>query len=173
MADFNISTFTSRFQDGARPNLFEVRITGFAGSEDLQFLGKSTSIPGSTLGIIEVPYYGRAVKLAGNRTFADWSVTVINDENFALRAAFETQMARINGHEQNTAEVLTLNDYSFTGEVIQFARDGNPVATYTLNGMFPTDISPIELDWGSNDTIEEYTVTFAYQYFTSSAADLR
>ena len=170
---FNISTFTSRFQDGARPNLFEVRITDL-GTDEFSFLGKSASIPGSTLGVIEVPYFGRAVKLAGNRTFAEWTVTVINDENFNIRQLLEGKMATINGHESNTSEgTITLNDYSFRGEVIQYARDGGTLATYKFENMFPTDISPIELDWGSNDMIEEYTVTFAYQYFTAAGTNLR
>lgn len=172
MADFNIATFTSRFQDGARPNLFEVRITDV--SDEFQFLGKGASLPGSTLGVIEVPYYGRAVKLAGNRTFAEWTVTVLNDENFAIRTALEEKMAIINGHETNTSDgPITLNDYTFRGEVIQYARSGDEIVTYTFENMFPTDISSIELDWGSNDMIEEYSVTFAYQYFTSSLANLR
>lgn len=172
MADFNISSFTSRFQEGARPNLFEVRITDI--SDEFQFLGKGTSLPGSTLGVIEVPYYGRAIKLAGNRTFAEWSVTILNDENFGIRTALEEKMALINGHQSNTSEgTIQLDDYSFRGEVIQYARSGDPIVTYTFENMFPTDISPIELDWGSNDMIEEYTVTFAYQYFTSDRASLR
>ena len=172
MADFNISNFTSRFQDGARPNLFEVRITDV--SDEFSFLGKTSQIPGSTIGVVEIPYYGRSIKLAGNRTFAEWSVTVLNDENYALRAALEERMALINGHETNTSDgTVTLNDYSFRGEVIQYARSGDPIVTYTFENMFPTDLSTIELDWGSNDAIEEYTVTFAYQYFTSSIATLR
>lgn len=162
---FNITDFTSRFQDGARPNLFEVRITDIDSS--LSFLAKSTSLPGSTLGVIEVPYFGRMVKFAGNRTFAEWSMTVLNDENFAIRSILEARMAAINGHSENTSDgTQTLADYSFDGEVIQYARDGSPITAYKLVGMFPTDISAIDLDWGTNDTMEEYTVTFAYQYFT-------
>jgi hypothetical protein len=169
---FNITDFTSRFQDGARPNLFEVRISDLG--EGVTFLAKSAALPGSTIGVIELPYFGRAIKLAGNRTFAEWTVTIINDEDFAIRSLLEERMAVINGHETNTSDgPITLNDYSFRGEVIQYARSGDELITYTFENMFPTDISQIDLDWGSNDMIEEYTVTFAYQYFTSSNAALR
>ena len=169
---FNITDFTSRFNDGARPNLFEVRISELG--EGVSFLAKSAALPGSTIGVIEVPYFGRAIKLAGNRTFADWTVTIINDEDFAIRTRLEERMAEINGHETNTsASPLQLDDYGFRGEVIQYARDGREIAKYTFENMFPTDISQIDLDWGSNDMIEEYSVTFAYQYFTSNIASLR
>ena len=162
---FNISNFTSNFAgDGARPNLFEVDITRIG--QNFSFLCKAAQLPGSTIGLVEVPYFGRNVKLAGNRTFAEWTVTVLNDEDFAVRNALEILMQDINSHEENLAAVLS-DGYQFDAIVKQYSKIGDIIKTYEFKGMFPTDISPIELDWGSNDTIEEYQVTFAYQYWTS------
>ena len=162
---FNISNFTSNFAgDGARPNLFEVDITRIG--QNFSFLCKAAQLPGSTIGLVEVPYFGRNVKFAGNRTFAEWTVTVLNDEDFAVRNALEILMQDINSHEENLAAVLS-DGYQFDALVKQYSKVGDIIKTYEFKGMFPTDISPIELDWGSNDTIEEYQVTFAYQYWTS------
>ena len=162
---FNISNFTSNFSgDGARPNLFEVDITRIG--QNFSFLCKAAQLPGSTIGLVEVPYFGRNVKFAGNRTFAEWTVTVLNDEDFAVRNALEILMQDINSHEENLAAVLA-DGYQFDALVKQYSKVGDIIKTYEFKGMFPTDISPIELDWGSNDTIEEYQVTFAYQYWTS------
>lgn len=162
---FNISNFTSNFAgDGARPNLFEVDITRIG--QNFSFLCKAAQLPGSTIGLVEVPYFGRNVKLAGNRTFAEWTVTVLNDEDFAVRNALEILMQDINSHEENLAAVLS-DGYQFDAIVKQYSKIGDIIKTYEFKGMFPTDIAPIELDWGSNDTIEEYQVTFAYQYWTS------
>ena len=162
---FNISNFTSNFAgDGARPNLFEVDITRIG--QNFSFLCKAAQLPGSTVGLVEVPYFGRNVKYAGNRTFAEWTVTVLNDEDFAVRNAFEILMQDINSHEENLAAVLA-DGYQFDALVKQYSKVGDIIKTYEFKGMFPTDISPIELDWGSNDTIEEYQVTLAYQYWTS------
>ena len=162
---FNISNFTSNFSgDGARPNLFEVDITRIG--QNFSFLCKAAQLPGSTVGLVEVPYFGRNVKFAGNRTFAEWTVTVLNDEDFAVRNALEILMQDINSHEENLAAVLA-DGYQFDALVKQYSKVGDIIKTYEFKGMFPTDISPIELDWGSNDTIEEYQVTFAYQYWTS------
>lgn len=163
---FNISEFQSAMAfDGARPNLFQVTIPVF--DQKLTFTCKTAQLPGSTLGVVEVPYFGRMVKLAGNRTFPEWTVTILNDEDFLIRNQMEEWMARINTHETNLATDIFAG-YSFDGSVLQYGKQGNAIKGYTFVGMFPTDLSPIELDWGSNDTIEEYTVTFSYQYWTST-----
>lgn len=162
---FNISSFTSNFAgDGARPNLFEVSVPRIG--QNFSFLCKAAQLPGSTVGVVEVPYFGRNIKYAGNRTFPEWTVTVINDEDFAVRNALEILMQDINSHEENQASVLS-DGYQFDAIVSQYSKTGEIIKTYEFKGMFPTDIAPIDLDWGSNDTIEEYAVTFAYQYWTS------
>ena len=168
---FNITDFTSRFTfDGARPNLFEVQLGGMP--ESAKFLCKATQLPGSTLGIAPVFYFGREVKVAGNRTFPEWTVTILNDEDFLIRNILEGYMGSINGHESNQATALYANYAGKQTYVRQYSKTGEVVKTYNFVGMFPIDIAPIDLDWGSNDTIEEYTVTFAYQYWNSDESDV-
>jgi hypothetical protein len=180
---FAISGFTETLKgDGARPNLFKVVMTNIPNQQGsaLTFLAKSAQLPGSTLGIVPLFYQGREVKFAGNRTFADWTITIINDENFFVRNAFEKWMNGINSHATNlrnasmnniipNASAGTQINYQIDAEVWQYGKsdDTNPIKKYNFVGMFPVDLSPIDLDWGTNDTIEEFTVTFAYQYWTS------
>jgi hypothetical protein len=158
--------------EGARANLFEASITpntpgDFAGT-DLNFFCKSSIIPGTSLGVVSVPYFGREVKFVGNRTYGDWTITVINDEDFKFRTQFELWMSNINSVVNN---VRTTPDYLAKGTVKQYSKLGTDAATYTFNNIFPIDLGEISLDWGDNDSIEEYTVTFAYDYWTSAVED--
>ena len=175
---FNVSRFREKFKgDGARPNLFFVTIndlTGFwAGSGGFEFFCRASQIPGMTQGVVPVNYMGRQVKFAGNKTYADWTVTVLNDENYSYRAQFEGWMNGINGARSNV-RAGSGDSLSYTTDIIvnQLSkRGGEPgndyVRSYTLESAFPTDISPITLDWGDNDTIEEFTVTFSFDLFTA------
>ena len=163
---FNITSFRSGMVfDGQRPNLFEVTIpnvpNAFQGG-GLPIMAKGTSIPGGTIGTVIVPYFGREVKLAGNRTFPEWTITVLNDEDFSIRGQFERWMNYINDHGSN---VRGSTSYTTKGNVQQFGKGTTVTASYSFVNMFPTDLSEITLDWGDNDTIEEYTVTFAYDYW--------
>mgnify|MGYP001380576586 CR=1 FL=1 len=168
---FNITAFREGMAfDGQRPNLFEVDIpTGTGDIFDGTSLGlfaKGTSIPGATIGTVIVPYFGREVKLAGNRTFPEWTITVLNDENFAIRSQFERWMNTINGHGTNKRTSGSgSNSYVKTASVKQYTKDASVSAKYSFVNMFPTDLSEITLDWGDNDTVEEYTVTFSYDYW--------
>jgi hypothetical protein len=119
--------------------------------------------------MVTVPYFGREVKVAGNRTFADWSVTILNDEDFAIRNAMESWVRGINENVTNLRQAVarTSQQYGVDATVTQYSKTGQRLKRYRFVGMFPTDISQIDLDWGSNDTIEEYTVNFAYQYWES------
>lgn len=173
---FNITDFkTHMHHDGARPNLFKVTLTG--GGNDSAFIKsdvadsfviRTSSLPGSTLGTVVVPYFGREVKFAGNRTFADWTVTVINDEHFSLRGRLEAWMSNINAHETNKR---IKSSYAVTASVAQLSKTGADAAlrTYTFKNLFPIDLSEITLDWGDNDSIEEFTCTFAYDYWTADS----
>jgi len=170
---FNIEAFRGAMKfDGQRPNLFEVSITGadsnIFDSTGLSMFAKGTSIPGATIGTVIVPYFGREVKMAGNRTFPEWTITVLNDENFTLRSQFERWMHAINSHGSNERATTSPDAYWGTGNVKQYSKKGSTAGTanYSFVHMFPTDLSEITLDWGDNDTIEEYTVTFAYDYWT-------
>lgn len=171
---FNVDAFRRNLvKDGARPNLFEVNVPFIGGGSDpaFRFMCKTAALPGSTVGVIEVPYFGRAVKVAGNRTFAEWTVTVINDEGFGLRNKFEAWHSRLSGNANNIRTVgnsLQNSGYTTDAKVTHFGKGGNEIKSYIFHGLFPSDISQIDLDWGSNDTLEEFTVTLSYQYWTDA-----
>lgn len=177
---FSVYEFRSQMQgDGARPNLFEVQMTfptfinpGNA-SRKLTFMCKTASMPGSTIGHVPVFYFGRETKLAGNRTFPEWTLSILNDEDFAVRNAFEKWMNGMNRHVTNVRDTWAGNSlgYSTQAFVKQYSKTGEVLKEYTFEGIFPVDVSQIDVDWGSNDTIEEFSVTLAYQYFTSVAKD--
>jgi hypothetical protein len=170
---FNISQFRSELQlDGARPNLFEVNMTFpiFAdqtAARKLTFMAKTAQIPGSTVNPVIVNYFGREIKLAGNRTFPEWTISVINDEDFTVRKAFERWMNGLNSHRNNLRDSSAgfPDGYTQDAEVIHYSKTGAVIKRYRFIGMFPTDLSPIELDWGQNDTIEEFSVTLNYQWW--------
>lgn len=175
---FNIGQFRSGMVgDGARPNLFEVtmQFPGFAvpgaASTKLTFTCKTAQLPGSTVNPVVVQYFGRELKFAGNRTFPDWTITIINDEDFIVRNAFERWMNGLNSHRGNLRSPVAMSpgDYTSDAQVTQFAKTGQApfpfLKRYNFIGCFPTDITPIDLDWGSNDTIEEFSVTLAYQWW--------
>lgn len=190
---FNLNAFRSKLSlDGARPNLFQVRmqLPTFATSgaatkaqTNLSFMIKSAQLPGSTIGTVPVFYFGRELKFAGNRTFPDWTVTIINDEDFSIRESFERWMNSINLHAANEREQVAYNINQYTTDLFvdQFAKNNaqgssyvkdsssfdGAIKTYKFVGAFPTEVSPIDLDWGSNDTIEEFNVTFSYQWWES------
>ena len=171
---FNVNEFrTQMVGDGARPNLIEVGLPfpGFAAPGNAQaktnFMARGAQIPGASIGVVPVTYFGRELKFAGNRIFADWTITVINDEDFIIRNAMERWMNGINSHSLNVRNPagLTPLGYTVDGDVKQFAKSGDELKKYKFIGLYPTDLSPIELEWGSNDTIEEFTVTFSYQWW--------
>lgn len=176
MAGFNVNDFRSSLKfDGARASMFEVFITlppvlGLVPlSSDIRFKVRATSLPGDSVSSISVPYFGREIKVAGTRTFPDWSFTVINDENFQIRNNLELWMSQINSHVGNLRNGAAQSSLGYTtdGFVYQYGKDGSTLKVYNIIGAFPTDVSPIDLDWASGDQIEEFSVTFAYQYWTS------
>ena len=129
---------------------------------------QSTAIPASTLGSIDVPYFGRKLKVAGDRTFAPLNVTIMNDENFAIRKAIEEWSDRIAGHRSATSQFRGGNQngtYTTELALTQFGRQGDRIRTYKFIGAFPTTLSEIALDWNTADAIETYTCEFAYQYW--------
>lgn len=178
---FDITRFRSNMQfDGARPNLFECSLT-FPGipniegapTEQYTFMARAAQLPGSSVNQINVNYFGRELKFSGNRTFPEWTVTIINDEDFKLKNAFEKWMSGLNSHITNLRADSFQNalDYQQDGYITQFGKQGDIIKQYKFVGMFPIDVSPIEVDWGSNDTIEEYAVTFAYQWWESNTTE--
>jgi len=169
---FNIDTFKGVLPGGgARPTLFSVELTG-AEYYKVPFLAKAASLPASTLGTIELSYFGRKVKVAGDRTYAEWSITIINDEDFAVRKYIEKWMAGIASHPGNVRTAGAVGPSAYTADlsVKQLGKSGSATAlrTYTFEDAFPTDIAEIPLDWGDTDTIEEFSVTWSYQFWTAS-----
>jgi hypothetical protein len=163
--------------DGARPNLFEVTLNvppNVGGTSDIgslsRFMIKASQLPGSTIGSVPVYYFGREVKFAGNRSFANWSVQVINDENFAIRNYLERWMNTLNSHVGNLRQPSALSPVSYTTDAFirQYGKTGDILKVYKFAGMFPIDIAPIDLDWGNQDSIEEFGVTFAYQWWEAA-----
>lgn len=172
---FNVAEFRANMiGDGARPNLFSVSLifpsnvsNSTAAGQKLTFMAKTAQLPGSSIGTVPVYYFGREMKFPGNRTFADWTLTIINDEDFAIRNSLENWMNSMNSHSGNVRSVQAKNSngYSVDANVIQYGKTGNELKKYKFVGMFPLDLAPIDLDWGSNDSIEEFTCTFAYQFW--------
>lgn len=130
------------------------------------FLVKAANIPSSVVGVVDVPYRGRMLKIAGDRTFEPWTVTVLNDQSFKFRAFFEAWSSNIQALQQNYQNANTIADYQAMAKVRQMDRKGSIIRTYKFEGIWPSNISAIELDWGNNDTPEEYTVEFQVQYWT-------
>lgn len=164
---FNINEMRSQLTyGGARQNLFQVQINNPAnssGDAKTRFMCQAAQLPGSDLGVIPVFYFGRQMKLAGDRTFAEWTVTIINDEDFLIRNAMEEWSNAINRLQRNVREI---NRYKSQAQVTQFSKDGSRIRTYEFNGIFPSNISPIEMDWSTTDQIELFQVTFQYDYWT-------
>lgn len=184
---FNISQFRSQglVFGGARPTNFLVTmqfpdaIDSGAASSKMQFLVRSTKLPESVIGSIPIPYFGRTIKLAGNRDFEDWDCTVLNDEDFLLRNTFEAWHNGINTIISNRLDVDMANiapalgdSYKTTALVTQFAKTGpgaidgeGAIKTYKFEGIFPTLVSDIPLDYNNVNEVEMFSVRFAYDWW--------
>ena len=196
MAIKTLSRFKNRLSTGgARPNLFEARIYfpqtmqqfwDNTTQEDFQFFCKATSMPASSIGVVDVPFRGRILKVAGDRTFEPWSITVINDESFNIRQTFESWGNYINEFANGNGMVQPEN-YMSNGFIKQLSRteigskavggtnDGqsgsnnssdNVRYTYQVQDIWPSEVGSIDLSFDSSDAIEEFTVTFQVQYMT-------
>ncbi len=167
-----ISDFKSRLSGGgARPNLFEVELAfpdAVAIDNDVlqkaRFLVKAAALPASTIAPIDVPFRGRILKIAGDRTFETWTITVINDTDFVLRSAFEKWMNTINKMSDGTG-VVDPEAYQKDATVKQLDRDGSVLRSYKFWDIFPTNISTIDVSYETTDTIEEFTVEMQVQWW--------
>ena len=186
-----ISTFKSKLAGGAaRPNLFEVEIPQFpafvGGSWDnetrdkFSFMAKAAALPASNVAQIEIPFRGRVLKVAGDRTFDVWTVTIINDEDFRIRTAMEQWMNMLSKLD-NATGATNPSSYMVDAYVHQLGRgiqkfsEGHgadstqqePLRTYKFFDIFPTNVGQIDLSYESTDTPEEFTVDFQVQYWSS------
>jgi len=173
---FTVTDFIKEAQSGARPNLFLAQVRWPEGVSSplaqarIPFLIKATNIPAMTLGTINVPFMGRIIKVAGDRTFEEWSTTVINDEQFLVRSRLEAWQDAINGLRSNRPNFDAPLAYRTDAKVTQFNHRGIPIRTYEFENIWPQTISSIDLSWETPDTLEEFTVTWSYDYFTTSGA---
>lgn len=171
MAILGVDDFKSKLRGGgARPNLFKatVNFPAYAGGdvELTSFLCKAAQLPASVMNAIEVPFRGRQLKIAGDRTFETWTVTVINDTDFNVRNAMERWMNGINAHSANTGLTNPV-DYQADLIVEQLDRDESILKRYNFRGCFPTNISAIDVSYETTDAIEEFSVDFQVQYWES------
>ena len=165
-----ISDFKSKLTGGgARANLFEVVLTFPDAAQPAQdvldksrFLVKGARLPASNIAQIEVPFRGRVLKIAGDRTFDSWTVTVINDTDFSIRSAFENWMNTINKLNDNTG-LVNPAEYQSDAFVFQLDRDGQTLRKYRFYDTFPTQVGPIELSYDAQG-IQEFTVELQVQY---------
>lgn len=171
MAILGIDDFKAKLRGGgSRPNLFRATINfpGYAegNTEITSFLCKAAQLPASVMNFIDVPFRGRQLKIAGDRTFEVWTPTIINDTDFEIRNAMERWMNGINAHQANTGFVNPI-DYQADLLVEQLDRDETVLKTYNFRGCFPTNVSAIDLNYETVDQIEEFTVEFQVQYWES------
>jgi len=181
---FSVTEFKSNLkQGGARPSLFKVDFLYPSGittpSTRSEFLVKATTIPASTIGSYDVFYHGKAIHVAGDRSFDTWDTTIINDEDFGIRNSLESWMGAISNHTLNTRDknLFQSNDksegdaakYKTSLKVTQFSKAGDDLRTYIFKGAWPSALSTINLDWSSQE-IEEFTCTWMYDSWFVSAA---
>src|SRR6056300_987334 len=149
MAILGVDDFKSKLRGGgARPNLFKatVNFPGYAGGdvELTSFLCKAAQLPASTMNVIEVPFRGRQLKIAGDRTFEPWEITILNDTDFTIRNAIERWMNGMNSHSENVGLTNPV-DYQADLIVEQLDKDGSVLKAYTFRGCFPTNMAQIDL----------------------------
>lgn len=178
---FNVNEFRNKLTNGgARPSQFEMQITwpdavrgaGLVSSaeRDFRFLCQISEIPASTIGDINIPYFGRKIKVAGDRSFGTLSLQVINDEDFKVHKALNIWSRAMTEHQTVISQFpggVASGSYATDGIVIQYSRNsgGSPLHAWKYVGMFPTSIGKIDLDWNTTDEIERFTVDFDYQWW--------
>ena len=181
--DFSITKFKANLKHGgARPSLFKVEFQYPSGittpPTKADFLVKATTIPASTIGSYDVFYHGKAIHVAGDRTFDTWDTTIFNDEDFGIRKTLEKWMGRISDHSLNTRDKEVFNTaegdkakYKSTLKVIQYSKAGKELRTYVFIGAWPSALSTINLDWATASEIEEFTCTWVYDSWTIGNLD--
>lgn len=175
MTTFNVERFKSALTNGgARPNQFAVQLSfpTYVASQSLAvarapFLVSVAELPGQTVNPAIVQYRGREVKFVGDRVYAPWTITVLNDAEMSIRNAFEQWMGGMEDYATKAGR-LQPSEYQRDMQVFQLDRNGNALKSYNIVNAFPVDLSPVALDFGANDQISSFTVTFQYQHFTTS-----
>ena len=183
MADFKISTFRTALKSGSRPNLFRIDVTAPAGQPSLAniytTLVRSAALPSATIGTIELPMNGgRRFKIGGDRVFSEWTSTVLNDENYLLRSsleAWQNNMVFTNYEINNSLGNRSAAASGLYGTVVIYQLDetGASVdnASYRLVNCWPSDISAIDLSYDTTDAIQDFTVTWTYDFYENNFTD--
>jgi hypothetical protein len=175
MTTFNVERFKSSLTNGgARPNQFMVQLSfpTYVAGGDLAvarapFLVSVAELPGQTVNPAIVQYRGREVKFAGDRVYAPFTITVLNDAEMSIRNAVELWMGGMEDLVDKFGR-LQPSEYQRDMQVFQLDRNGNALKSYSIINAFPVDLSPVSLDFGANDQISTFTVTFQYQHFTTT-----
>lgn len=176
---FNAKSFRDNLKfGGARPNNFEVIISGsgtqfFNSTRPVMFMANATQMPGSVIGTIPLPYFGRPINLSGDRVFEDWTCALYTDEDMVTRNAFEKWNAMMsytnfdtNSEHGTIAE--TVNSYVSTVEIKHYTKTGKVDKVYKLVNAFPYIVSPVELAWQLNDQVMQFQVQWKYDYFLTT-----
>ena len=164
MADIRLESFRGAVKDGARPNRFLLTINSPSGNSDvITYLVKSAVLPGRTIGDVEMNWQGMKVKVAGDPTFNDFSVTFINDYAFEAKNMIEAWLELI--AKMDTNERTDQTEYKKDLKMQQLGRKGEVIKTYWLIGAYPGDMADVDMSMESNDTISDFSVTFKYDYF--------
>jgi hypothetical protein len=175
MTTFNVERFKSALTNGgARPNQFAVQLSfptyvtgGTLAVARAPFLVSVAELPGQTVNPAIVQYRGREVKFVGDRVYAPYTITVLNDAEMSIRTAMEQWMGGMEDYASKFGR-LQPSEYQRDMQVFQLDRNGNALKSYNIVNAFPVDLSPVGLDFGANDQISSFTVTFQYQHFTTS-----
>jgi len=151
---------------GSRSNYFEVVIPRVSGDDNI--LVKAAALPASVISPITVPFQGKQLQLAGDRTFEPWTITVINDNNFRIRNSMEAWMNQIMNNQEGRAADDSPASYMEDATVRQLDRAGEVTQTYDFKSIWPSNVSAIDLSYDSENTLSEFTVEFQVLYWTNS-----
>ena len=175
---FNISTFKTNglIYGGSRPSLFNVilSVPQSIGIKDVsknkfQFVCNAAELPAAIVQPIEIGYFGRKIKVAGDRTYGNWTVSVMNDEDFSVKSLFELWSNGINRFVSNVRDPkLSKAEYKVELEILKYSKDGEITRKYTMVGAWPMDVGPIAQNWTDQNKIEQFDVAFCYDYWIPS-----
>lgn len=168
---FNAAEFRSRLQfGGQRPNLFKVILNipdSSTGTQELTFMARATNVPGYSTGSVDVSFFGRRVSFPGDRSFDDWNLVIIDDEDHPVRNALEAWSNRLALIDHNTNQIQSSNGLALYSDatVIQYGREGNETKRYELKNVWPLALEPTQLDWEADNQVVNFGCTLRYDYF--------
>ena len=172
---FNIAAFKANglVYGGSRPSLFNVFLSvpqslniDQVSVDKFRFVCQGAELPAASIAPIDVGYFGRKIKVAGDRTYADWTVSVMNDEDFSVKSLFEAWSNGLNRFVANVRDPsLAAEEYKIDLEIVKYSKDGSITRSYSMIGAWPTEVGSITQNWNDQNRVEEFNVTFAYDYW--------